>query len=87
MVEFVSYDGKWPNLCSGNLRLRIDGMTVLLENCMVSGGCCSFDEEYNDYIGTGPWRVEVPDHFQDKLDEIEECVNQHVRWGCCGGCI
>ncbi len=24
-VEFVSYDGKWPNLCSGVLTLKING--------------------------------------------------------------
>lgn len=25
-VEFVSYTGKWPNLCSGILTLNIDGV-------------------------------------------------------------
>lgn len=25
MVEFVSYDGEYPNLCSGTLMLSIDG--------------------------------------------------------------
>lgn len=24
-IEFISYDGKFPNLCSGELTLRIDG--------------------------------------------------------------
>ena len=27
-VEFVSYSGRYPNLCSGTLVLRIDGKTV-----------------------------------------------------------
>lgn len=27
-VEFVSYSGKWPNLCSGELTLEIDGEEV-----------------------------------------------------------
>ena len=26
MVEFVSYNGSFPNLCSGTLVLRIDGV-------------------------------------------------------------
>lgn len=25
MIEFVSYDGKYPNLCSGQLVLKING--------------------------------------------------------------
>lgn len=25
-VEFISYDGEWPNLCSGKLILKIDGV-------------------------------------------------------------
>jgi len=28
MIEFISYTGKWPNLCSGVLTLRIDGKEV-----------------------------------------------------------
>ena len=46
-VEFVSYDGKWPNLCSGKLVLSIDGVTVEFpEYCMNSGGSVWFDEEW-----------------------------------------
>ena len=29
MVEFISYDGAYPNLCSGQLRVRIDGEEVV----------------------------------------------------------
>lgn len=41
-VEFVSYDGKYPNLCSGVLVLKIDGEEVrfghnyLVSNYLVS---------------------------------------------------
>lgn len=27
-VEFVSYSGRYPNLCSGVLVLRIDGLAI-----------------------------------------------------------
>lgn len=37
MVEFVSYDGDFPNLCSGTLVLRIDGEKVTFPKyCMCS---------------------------------------------------
>lgn len=35
-VEFVSYTGKYPNLCNGTLTLRIDGKEVRF-NDKVSG--------------------------------------------------
>jgi hypothetical protein len=27
-IEFVSYNGKYPNLCSGKLTVKIDGKEV-----------------------------------------------------------
>lgn len=31
-IEFVSYSGKYPNLCHGTLTLRIDGVEVVFGN-------------------------------------------------------
>ena len=31
-VKFISYDGKYPNLCSGRLVLEIDGERVAFSN-------------------------------------------------------
>ena len=88
MVEFVSYDGRYPNLCSGTLVLRINGEErVFPEYCMHSGGCACFDEEWNDYVVQGEWSVDVPDDLLQYKKEIEECVNENVPFGCCGGCI
>lgn len=41
MVEFVSYNGKFPNLCSGTLIIRVNGEEFTLEApCLCSGGKC-----------------------------------------------
>lgn len=88
MVEFVSYDGRFPNLCSGKLVLRIDGKVVIMpDHCMISGGCVWFDNEWGEHVETGGWSVEVPDDLCKYKKEIEDCVNANVPNGCCGGCV
>lgn len=59
-VKFVSYSGKYPNLCCGKLILNIDGKDYSFGNRYVysdgtsdfqpfwsSGGSVSFDEDWN----------------------------------------
>ena len=88
MVEFVSYNGKFPNLCSGTLIIKVNGEEFILEACLQSGGKCGFDEERNRYIETGDWRLcYLPDSLEQYRDEIFKVVNENVPRGCCGGCI
>ena len=88
MVEFVSYNGRYPNLCSGDLIMKIDGETVKFPPyCMTSGGFCCFTAEWDEIIETGEWQVEIPERYEAYRDEILEAVNSNVRHGCCGGCL
>lgn len=88
MVEFVSYDGDFPNLCSGTLVLRIDGEEVTFPKyCLHSGGRVWFDEYWDAHVWYGDWSVVVPEQYADIKDEIERCVNENVEHGCCGGCL
>ena len=88
MIEFVSYDGKWPNLCSGTLVLKINGEEIVSSKlCMCSGGSVTFDADWNETVTQGPWTVDVPDELLDYKEEIEKVVNDNVLWGCCGGCV
>lgn len=88
MVEFVSYDGKFPNLCSGTLVLKIDGIDrVFPEHSMSSGGSVSFDVDWCEHVCHGRWGVNVPDDLIDHKQEIEDCINENVPYGCCGGCV
>lgn len=88
MVEFVSYDGKFPNLCSGILVLNIDGEEVVFPKyCMFSGGGTWFDDDWCDHVSCGEWTVEVPAEYTAYYDDIHRVVNENVPFGCCGGCL
>jgi len=88
-IEFVSYDGAYPNLCSGTLVLKIDGKEVTFPNyCMSSGGSVWFDEDWGEHIEDGPWTLsDIPAEYAHLKAEIEDVINDNVSEGCCGGCI
>lgn len=68
--------------------MRIDGENVTFPKyCMHSGGCVTFDEDWQEHITEGMWSVDVPEKFAARKDEIERIVNENVPWGCCGGCV
>lgn len=83
-LEFVSYSGEYPNLCRGELVLRIDGELVNLGWCLCSGG--GFSEDYTD-IYSGDWSVDLPIKYQHLEKVITDIVNENVVHGCCGGCV
>ncbi|MBO7060141.1 MAG: hypothetical protein J6W54_03460 [Fibrobacter sp.] len=90
--EFVSYDGEFPSLCSGILKIRVDGKEYELgPHVLESGGSVSFDENWEDSISNGPWRIceyyELPEELKPFKTEITELVNDNVTFGCCGGCV
>ena len=74
-VKFVSYTGKYPNLCSGVLTLEIDGeeyrfghdYTIYNWNTdgnydrfWSSGGSCGFINGYSEeYVKQGEWTIDV----------------------------
>lgn len=88
VVEFVSYDGAYPNLCSGTLILKINGVErTFPKYCMQSGGSVSFDKDWNETVTSGLWSVDVPEDLYYLKEEIERCVNKYVPHGCCGGCV
>lgn len=89
MDIFIDYNGEYPNLCSGDLKVTIDGKQWVFPNdCMVSGG--SVYDNGNDYVVIeGPWKIdEWPKEFPENLKSgVLDEINETVEWGCCGGCI
>lgn len=88
-IEFIAYDGGYPNLCHGNLILKIDGNLVEFNNVLESGGQVGFDENWEEYVLSGDWIVNLSlyPEYEKYEEEITRLVNANVRKGCCGGCI
>lgn len=96
-VKFVSYTGKYPNLCTGILTISINGVHY------------SFGEEYEGYKVVrrelpkfwevdggaygkhhGFWIVnceKLPEMFHEYVYEIDYIMNTEMERPCCGGCI
>lgn len=92
-VKFISYTGKWPNLCNGVLTLEIDGREEKFGygtsrgSFWWSGGGINpnYESAYQ-----GEWIIDVdqiPYDYQKYAREIDEVFNENVEHGCCGGCI
>lgn len=98
-VKFVSYTGRYPNLCSGVLTLEIDGEIVNFGYARRHGGFPKYEPFWSsgghlmpNYEGAvqGEWKIDanrLPEQFRKYAAEIDEVFNDNVPWGCCGGCI
>lgn len=92
-VEFVSYNGEYPNLCSGLLVVKIDGVEVKFGGSdhtgfWCSGGCIKGDNNCNMWAERGEWELgHIEDEFKDVAEELIRVFNENVEHGCCGGCI
>ena len=89
MVEFVSYNGKWPCLCHGTLIIKVDGKSYSFENAMISGGriCCG--QDWDMWVEQDDWKIDLEEYpeLEPYKEEITRVVNENVPQGCCGGCI
>lgn len=90
-IEFVSYDGKYPCLCMGNLILKVDGTNITFKGILASGGTCGFRNDFSEEVVThGRWEVDednLPENLVPYVDKITKLVNENIPYGCCGGCL
>ena len=87
-VRFISYNGEYPNRCSGTLIIEVDGVRYT-EFGILSGGECSFDANWNDYVSEGPWEItRWHEGFPEQAKAYALYLfNEYAAWGCCGGCL
>lgn len=89
-VELVSYDGEYPNLCRGNLVIKVAGKIWEFPNyCLSSGGSVTFDKDWSEDVTSGEWTInDWPEGFPEQAKEyVIDLVNKEIPWGCCGGCV
>lgn len=89
-LEFISYDGKFPNLCRGKLLIRLYGQQWGLR--LKSGGSAHcYGSKNIEHITKGPWTLNedlLPDDFpRDLIPAVLLLAEKHIPQGCCGGCI
>lgn len=89
-IALVYYDGEYPNLCSGQLIVAVNGKVWSFpSHCLSSGGSVTFDENWSENVDSGEWSVsEWPEGFpeEDKQSTLD-MINSEIPWGCCGGCV
>lgn len=100
-VEFVSYDGRWPNLCRGNLVLLIDGERAEFhygyykdedaengryKDFWVSGGSCGFSADWvESYVDEGRWEV-WEGELPEKFRKYAEEIEEVINENMPWGC-
>lgn len=93
-VEFVSYDGEYPNLCSGTLILKVEGVNVEMPKyCLRSCGRVWFEKVeggLDEHVESGAWKIDsywMPEFLKPFTEEMEAVINANIPQGCCGGCV
>lgn len=91
VLEFVSYNGSYPNRCLGTLILKLNGKEIRFpDHCLSSGGSAYFTNNYSEeHVTHGEWSIQYwPDKFPEDLKiQAINLVNENVSQGCCGGCL
>ncbi len=88
-LEFISYDGSFPNLCRGDFIINLYGRKWLLK--LKTGGSATCYGGAAEHITRAPWQLYedyIPDDFpRDLIPAVLLLAEKHVPQGCCGGCI
>lgn len=100
-VKFISYDGKYPNLCSGVLILEIDGKEYKfgynffdtdedpnnpnLKCFWHSGGSVSFNDNWDESVWEGEWEIDV-DELPEQFWDVADEIDRVINENIPWGC-
>ena len=91
--ESVSYDGEYPILCDGTLKVILDnGEELEISSPCASGGGICRSEDWDMWPEEGEWKIGYGlknNKILTKEDKqkVVDWFNENVPHGCCGGCI
>lgn len=91
--EIISYDGKYPTLCGGTLKVILDnGEELKISDPCTSGGCICRSEDWDMWAEQGDWQIGYGLESNEILtpedkQKVVDWFNANVPYGCCGGCI
>lgn len=90
-VEFVSYDGSFPALCLGELKVKVDGQEwTFPEGSLRSTGFVEDDPvECVTRVTKAEWIIiKWPEGFPNNFTRriVLDMINEKIEHGCCGGC-
>ena len=100
-VKFISYDGEFPNLCSGVLTLEIDGKEYKFGHHYFgtdedpdkpdfidfwsSGGSVSFSDDWDASIWEGEWEIDV-DRLPEQFWDVADEIDKVINENIPWGC-
>ena len=85
-IKLYSYDGEYPAVCMGTVKLIVCDEIREYRNLLESGGYITPD---GDNIQM-PYTInedELEEDIRVHADYIRDLVNRSIPWGCCGGCL
>lgn len=83
----VFYDGKYPNACSGTLRITVNDVEIYCKrNVCYSTGRVTFDDRWSEHVSSGKLCWSEDENFSKKIREAVADKLEEVGV-CCGGCV
>jgi hypothetical protein len=84
----VTYDGAYPNSCSGTLTITINDQIIYEKHgCCHSTGSVSFTPDWEEIVdSSGSLIWDDADKANDRVREAVEKVLSGINV-CCGGCV